>query len=86
MNVIPVMLIIFGIAMTVIGGYIVLTRDVFGKGELGKSLVQAIKLSGKTRARISMVIGFIIVLIGVYSLLNGALYPGKILWLIRQFD
>ena len=49
MNQIPIIFIIFGIAMIVCGGYILITKDIFGKREFGEMLSASLNLSAKAR-------------------------------------
>ena len=78
--------IIFGIGMVSIGVYIVITKNVFGKNERGKWIVEALRLSEKALKGISVAFGILITLIGLNFLINGVISadPFSAFWFIPQ--
>ena len=77
-------LLIFGIAMIVIGLYVVAKKDAFGKGENGRMIVEVLKLSEKAKKIISVVQGLLIILIGLFFLINSLLYINGTYWVFKQ--
>ena len=76
-------LVFFGICMIAIGAYILATKDVFGKGENGKMIIEALNLSEKARKIISVIEGILIILVGLFFLTNSVLYINGTYWLFR---
>ena len=61
---------IFGIAMIAIGGYILVNKDAFGKGKNGKMIVEALKISESARKIVSVIIGLLIIMVGLFVVVN----------------
>ena len=68
-------LIIVGIAMAFSGVYTFVTKNVFGKSELGKIIIEVLKLSEKAVKIISIIYAIVITLIGLYFMINGLISP-----------
>jgi len=77
--------IIIGIGIVSTGVYIVISKNIFGKDELGELIVEALNLSEKGRKRVSVTFGIIGILAGLYLLCSVALYPSKTIWFIPLF-
>ena len=60
----------FGLYMIIIGIYVIVKKNVFGKGETGKSILNALNIGEKGRKTISIVIGFLVIFIGLFFLIS----------------
>ena len=77
-------LLFFGIAMIVIGVHLLIKKDAFKRDENGKMIAETLNLSEKARKIIYVLQSILIILVGLFVLINSILYINGIFWFFQQ--
>ena len=75
--------IIGGIVLICGGGILLVCKKAYEKSANWNTFVEALNLSKNAEIAIRTIGSILAILIGAVFLLNGALYPGKVLWLMQ---
>ena len=73
-----------GIVLICGGVFLLVSKNAYKKSHSWNMLVEALNMSENVQVTLRVIMGVLPILIGSYFLLNGALYPGKVLWLMQQ--